>query len=389
MAKLLWLASWYPNPYDHFIGDFIQRHADAVSLFTPVELIHVLQIGAYTKVEKSFVQKNKRGNLTEHIHVFAFNPTGIAILDKIRYNLAYQHYYLRILQDFFREYGQPDLIHVHVPIKAGIIARIILGKWRIPYIVSEHGSYYETSAPDHFSTRSKYFQSQTKKIFRDALAVTNVSAAIGKKIEAITGKPITRVIHNVVNTNLFYYKPKETAALFRWIHVSTMHEQKNPEGLLQAFTLLFAKRTDWELLLCGSVNDGLHEHIQSLPYKDKITCTGEISYTEVARQMRRANAFVLFSNHENFPCVIIEALCSGLPVIATNTGGIAEAVDDTNGLLVNVHDVDALTESMNELMERYSRFNRVDIALQASLRYNPSAIGRQFMDLYRGLGFGA
>ena len=386
MAKPLWLASWYPNPYDPFIGDFIQRHADAVALFTPVDLIHVVQLGAHTRVEKSFVQKNKRGNLTEYIHVFAFRPTGIAILDKIRYNLAYQHYYLRILQDFFEENGKPNLIHVHVPIKAGIIARTIFSKWGIPYMVSEHGSYYETSAPDHFSKRSRYFQLHTRKIFRDAVAVTNVSATIGKKIEEITGKAITRIIHNVVDTNLFYYKPKEAGTVFRWIHVSTMHAQKNPLGMLAAFAQLFAKRTDWELVLCGPVEDGLYKHILSLPFKNQITCTGEISYAEVARQMQQANGFVLFSNHENFPCVIIEALCCGLPVVAAVTGGITEAVNDTNGLLVHVHDGNALTESMNELMNRYGQFNRSEIALSASKKYNSASIGQQFMDLYSSRG---
>jgi glycosyltransferase involved in cell wall biosynthesis len=48
------------------------------------------------------------------------------------------------------------------------------------------------------------------------------------------------------------------------------------------------------------------------------------------QKCKKADAFILFSRHENFPCVVIEALCCGLPVVASNVGGIAEAVDETN-----------------------------------------------------------
>ena len=386
MSKLLWLTSWYPNPYDRLLGDFIQRHADAVALYTPIELIHVVQLGAHTKVTQSSEQINVRGNLTEHIHVFAFRPLGISFLDKVRYNLAYQLFYLRVLKKFFREKGKPDFLHVHVPIKAGIISLAVLKKWRIPYLLSEQGSYYESLSPDTFSKRSIYFQYQTKKIFRNALAVTNVSATIGEKIEAIIGVPVTRTIHNVVDTNLFFKLPKPSKNKFRWIHVSSLSEQKNPEGMLQSFLKLYSKRNDWELVLCGPLNEKLNNYIQSLPFASLIKCTGEISNAQVARQMQLSDAFVLFSSHENFPCVIIEALCCGLPVVATNAGGIAEAINNSNGLLVQVNDVVGLAEKLNDLMENYSTYQTQEIALHASGKYNYSTIGQQFMDVYSSVG---
>ena len=41
MRKILWLASWYPNEMDFYAGDFIKRHAEAVSLVSPIDLIYV------------------------------------------------------------------------------------------------------------------------------------------------------------------------------------------------------------------------------------------------------------------------------------------------------------------------------------------------------------
>ena len=51
-------------------------------------------------------------------------------------------------------------------------------------------------------------------------------------------------------------------------------------------------------------------------------------------EMQQAHSFVLNSNIENAPCVISEALCCGLPVIATRVGGVPEMVDKFNGILV-------------------------------------------------------
>ena len=86
--KVLWLASWYPDEYEPTNGDFVQRHAKAVSTLMPIDVIHVAQAGK----DKSYLQKvelNDDGDLHEAIHYFAFKKTGITFIDKIRYNKTY------------------------------------------------------------------------------------------------------------------------------------------------------------------------------------------------------------------------------------------------------------------------------------------------------------
>src|SRR4051812_22782369 len=137
MAKVLWLASWYPNPYEPFNGDFIQRHAESVAAFLPIDVIHVLQLGSDKKIEADKIIINKKGDLAEYIHIFSFNRTGIKLIDKIRYNLLYKRYYKKILNEYLLRNGKPSLIHVHIPMKAGLMAMYALKKFGIPYIVSE------------------------------------------------------------------------------------------------------------------------------------------------------------------------------------------------------------------------------------------------------------
>jgi hypothetical protein len=178
--KILWLTSWYPNKYEPVNGDFIQRHANAVAAFMPINLIHIVQLGKDVLVENE-ITTQKNNQLTEQIVYFKFKKWGFSFIDKIRYNLQYKHIALTIIKNYIKQNGQPDLIHVHVPMKAGWIALQIKKLYNIPYIVSEQASYYDDKAPDNFKNRSLFFKKNTQLICKNAAAITNVSSVIAKK----------------------------------------------------------------------------------------------------------------------------------------------------------------------------------------------------------------
>jgi glycosyltransferase involved in cell wall biosynthesis len=246
------------------------------------------------------------GNLTEIRSYLPFRKTGIKLLDRIAYNLKYFLEYRRLLQKYFTENGYPRLLHVHVPMKAGKLALWAKRKWGIPYIISEQASTYIESAPDYFEKRSRYYQNSVRKIFKGAVAVTNVSKRVAGIIEKKMGIDPVHVIHNTVEGELFFHFPPMEKK-FRFIHVSTMNEQKNITGLLDTFKILSTRRKDWELRLVGPVSRELQNRLETLKNDFDLSYSGEIPYRQVAHEMQQASAFVLFSNHENFPCVIVEA----------------------------------------------------------------------------------
>jgi glycosyltransferase involved in cell wall biosynthesis len=379
--KVLWLASWYPSEFAPFEGDFIQRHARAVSELIPVHVVHVLQNRPRRGIAKSLQEHRVDGNLREDVFAFPFRSTGWSLLDKIRYNLDYRKYYWRYLESIFRENGLPNLVHVHVPVKAGIVAIRVLKKYRIPYILSEQSSHYEEASPEYFFNRSYYFQKITRKIFKKARAVTNVSATIGKKLQQIFFVRFYQTIHNLVDTRIFFFKPTAPGPRLRFIHVSTMSDQKNPEGIVEALGRL--NREDWECQFCGPVPAGLTELIAQKGLASRIRLTGEIPYKRVAEKMQDSDALILFSWHENFPCVAVEALCSGLPVIATRTGGLAEAVDASNGILIQPGNVEELKNAMQQVLDRFGDFDRAAISREATRQYNREHIAGQFVKLYQ------
>jgi len=376
---ILWLPSWYPNKLAPFDGDFIQRHAKAAALYNDILVIYGV---AYkdgrsgNDVEESL---NREGRLTEHIIYF---KKSAGLFGRAQAFLKYNRLLKKTIRRFIEENGKPRLVHVHVPMKAGLIARWIKRRYGVSYIVSEHSAHYKMGSHDDFFDKSFIYRREVAGIFRGATAVTNVSVALGNIIKGLFNLARVYTINNTVDTSLFN-KERSDNKKFTFIHVSTLTEsQKNVTGILRAVENLSKRRQDFELTLVGPATKGLEELIKSPGIKNFVTLTGEIPYVNVSKQMKKSSALVLFSRYENLPCVIIEAFCCGLPVISTDVGGVKELVNESNGILVHSEKEDELEESMNDMINKYENYDREQIAATARERFSYSAIGKQFNDLY-------
>ena len=109
----------------------------------------------------------------------------------------------------------------------------------------------------------------------------------------------------------------------------------------------------------------------------------EIPIEEVAHHLQQSHALLLFSNYENAPCVISEAHCVGLPVIATKVGGISEMVDDSNGLLVASGDVFGMYAAMCKMIESYDRFDPQVIHKASAEKYGYDEVGAQYLAAFK------
>ena len=92
--------------------------------------------------------------------------------------------------------------------------------------------------------------------------------------------------------------------------------------------------------------------------------------------------FVLASRKETFGVVYIEVMMLGLPVIASICGGPEEFVQETDGLLVPVEDVNALADAIKYMFENYQLYDRAKIAEDCKNRFSPEVIARQLTDIF-------
>ena len=80
---------------------------------------------------------------------------------------------------------------------------------------------------------------------------------------------------------------------------------------------------------------------------------------------------------------VLEALCEGLPVVASICGGIRECINASNGLLFPVDDIDSLVEVIKEMYECHNRYDREKIAADACARFSPNVIASQLTSVFQ------
>lgn len=383
--KILWLCSWYPNSADQFDGDFIERHAKALALHQQVDVVHVVQNKHLLKGISTKQTEERTGtNLHARIFFLPLPRTSIPFVNVYLFNRRFQNFYKQLLDEYIAANGKPDLVHVHVPVKAGLPAVFLQKKYQIPFVVTEHSSAYFEHIPENYFSRNSYFRFVTKQTFTQAVAVSSVSNWLLKRLQFLFAVQQTKLIRNVVDTNLFYPETNEHNRV-RFIHVSMMHPLKNVEGILRALSVLKEKRTDWEMWFAGPPSNENKLLAETLGLTAHIQWKGALPYADVAAAMRSADVLVHFSNYENLPCVVNEALCCGLPVISSNVGGIAEIVNVMNGVLVTAGNVNELAVALADFLQHKSRFNKNEIAAEAATLFNANEIGKQLSDWYASL----
>jgi glycosyltransferase involved in cell wall biosynthesis len=253
------------------------------------------------------------------------------------------------------------------------------------YVLTEHWSGYYPTSKDSLYKRSYLTRYLTRLIIKNAARFLPVSEDLGKEISRHWLPVSFQKIPNVVNTDLFYPSENAPSAIFRFVHISSLQYPKI-RGNYRPSGMLMKQNIPAELELVGPVNPSLMEFIKASGLRpDQLHCTGEIPYDQVAVELRKSSSLVMFSFYENMPCAILEALCSGLPVIATKVGGIPEIIRKENGLLINVGKETELLDAMKGMIRNYHIYDRRQISREATEQFSYEVIGKKIVDIYRSV----
>ena len=379
--NVVWLASWYPNRTSPTTGDFIERHAKAVAPFIDsLTIIAVIKDSAMPENGVEIIEQKENNISTYIIYYGAGKWSGL--VEKMLSFKKYISLQQQLFNKLFDKNLLPDIVHVQVAMKAGLFAKKLKRKYNIPFVLTEHWTGYHPQSKPGLKEQGLYFSWLSKSIIKNASMFLPVSTDLGKTVNQYLLPVAFKVIPNVVDASLFYYLPKPVSK-FRFIHLSYLHFQKNPEGILQACKLLKDKGCIFELQLIGRKDEALQLVATELGLLNEFVFFEDaISYPEVANRMQHASALLLFSRFENLPCVMLEALCCGLPVISSRVGGIAEVIDESNGILVENENTIQLAEAMLLLIKNYESYNRLAIAANAQQLYSYQTVGKQIWEVY-------
>ena len=366
--RVIFLARWYPHKYDPMFGLFVQRHAEAAALHDEVTVVYV--------------------HPDEHAHQrYDIERTNENAVDTIRIYYKKQgkissawRYYRACLKGL-RLAGKPDLIHVHVLTRMGLVAyrqKLLHG---IPYVITEHWSRYLPG-----NDFSGFFRKMwTKRIVRRAKMVTTASQILAEAMQSHGLKNRRyELLPNVVDTNLFKPIPHHNEVP-KIVHVSCFEDKsKNISGLLEALKMMKDKGVAYQAVLIGEGMDldAMIQRSVELGLTDCVRFTGLLQGQALVNELATGDFFVLPSHYETGGIVLLEAMACGLPVVATKVGALPEIVNEQNGLLVPDGDVKALAEAMEQCCSTYMNYNGEELRRRIVGRYSKEEVGKFIHQLY-------
>lgn len=380
MKHILYLPSWFPNRQHPYPGDFIKRHAESASLYDRITVF-------YTAIDDKIkgpelVEEKLNENLSICIYYYPSLKGGFSSI----INGAKRFSALRKMYNKVFARSAPDLVHVHVAYPAGLFALYLKKRKGIDYIISEHDGIYMPGYDD-YHVPGKFEKKMVPVIYNNAKRVHTVSKSLANALVDLNlanSTPI--VIPNVVDTKIFKQKEKERRNIFSFVHVSSLINQKNPEGMFTALSIVKKKRADFSLKIIGPAKEKFKLLVKELSLEKEVNFMGEIPYTDVAKEIANSDAMIHFTRYETFGCVIAESLCSGVPVIVSDLDVTRELVTDkVDGLLVEENNVQDLADKILYFMESGFQINAKEVAEKNQRQFNYQRVGKMFNEMYNSL----
>ena len=248
----------------------------------------------------------------------------------------------------------------------------------IPLIVYFHGY-------DVFHRHTlKLCASQYSDVFKEAACIVGVSEMMLGQLKLL-GAPSEKLVHlpAFVDLELFSYSDHSSRPP-HFLTVGRFAETKSPHLTLLAFSEVSKLIPEARLTMLGKAGGGeLFEAClilaRALGLESRVEFRGAVSHEEVAREMMRARIFVQHSvttpeygDMEGKPVAIMEAMASGLAVVATRHSGIAELVEDgVSGLLVPEYNIAATAEVMLRLAQDDRLVQKLGQGASTFIRTNP------------------
>ncbi|MCP9751438.1 glycosyltransferase [Ferruginibacter sp. HRS2-29] len=383
--RILVLPSWYPSAVQRAVGDFTQRHIQAISTIASQYVIHVVKDEEGTMTKKNTTVKQVYDTYTEELIYYHPVKTGLRLLDRFISDRTYNRLYKKAITKYISDQGLPELTHVHVALKAGTMAVWLKKKYGVPYVVTEHWSGYLDAAEETFTDLHPLVQERGKQVFEQASMVTTVSSVLAKALKKLFTLQASVVVPNVVDREVFFAKQHERTETVRFIHASSMSWPKNIEAILKAVELLKEKDPRFVLRLFGPLSIECKTLIRTCGISDHIIHEGEVSQQVLAAAMRASDAFIMYSRYETFGNVIIESNACGLPVIASDIPVFRETIiENINGIFAGKDDPAMLAEKMLQMMQGKIIFNK-QVVIDSAAKYHYEVVGQQFSQLYESI----
>jgi len=245
---------------------------------------------------------------------------------------------------------QPQATLAFFGVPSGAVAWLIQKLYHVPYIISLRGGDVPGFRPYDFRIYHKLVSPFLRLIWKNAAALVANSEGLRRLANAFDSRFDIPVIPNGVDLKS-YKIPDRDWSHPRLLSAGRIVHQKGLDLAMRALGDL--KDLDWEWKIAG---DGpqmpvLQSLAKELGVGDRVFFLGWQSRSQLMKCYQQANLFLFPSRHEGMPNALLEAMASGLPVVASCVAGNEELVmDGETGYLVPSEDVEALQIALKKLL---------------------------------------
>jgi colanic acid/amylovoran biosynthesis glycosyltransferase len=292
----------------------------------------------------------------------------------------------------------PDIIHFEWN-QAAVLYLPMYGVWGRPVVVSCHGS--ELSADPHLPGHERFAELLPRSL-HTAAAVHCVSESLRRAVLDMGVRDArSRVIRQGVDPAIFRPRAEHAAhggAPLKVIMIGWPRWVKGFEWALQALRELADAGVPAQLEILGAGPDlepgdseehrRLHHTVADLDLQEHVSLRGPVATSVVAERLRASDVLLLPSLDEGLPTVVLEAMASGIPVVASDCGGISEAITDgVEGLLISPRDASGLARALARLWRdpplrtRMGQAGRRTVTARFTLERQLEAFARLYTEL--------
>jgi glycosyltransferase involved in cell wall biosynthesis len=342
---------------------------------------------------RNYTDKNY---IFDGIRVQCYNSVNIGF----RLGIPYAIPQITSLKTFLESVKSSDIIHVHGhPYLSSFLAAKIAKKYSKPLVLTQHNTFieYGSSLWDHVEWLNDY--AIGKQVLKEADKIVVVSNATGNYVLSLGADPEKiRVLHNGVDVSRF--RPlngvknemrkklgisKDSSVV---LTVRRLVYKNGIDTLIESAKKAIKKNPRLVFLVVGKGPDfeKVKEKIEQLGMQKNFRLTGFISDEDLPFYYNIADFFVLPSKSgEGLPLVALEAMACGVPVIATNVGGISEVMKEDYGKLVPPNSPDSLAEAILEFSHRELSTLKKDLRVMIEQKYSWDKNVEKLVEIYEEL----
>ncbi len=377
MMNVLIIPSWYPNTKDDTSGIFLKEQSEALNKNGCNVIVSAVIPHRITKIFDKNIKTGIEKEVENGITVYRYHTYNIFPKMPVMLNIIYYYCIKKIMKNIYKDEIFPDIIHLHSFCFAGYAAKKIAGRYKIPYIYTEHSSGFG------LKSFNKMQIILFKKVIKGSSYNIAVSDSLKQDMMYYLDECKINIIPNMVNDDFFKVNKEHSKnRKFTFFSLGLLNKEKKFDIVIKAFSKI--KNLAVRLLIGGEgpEKENLIRLAEDLGVISKIDFLGKLDREEVQKYMELCDVFVLASKKETFGVVLIEALAKGKPVLSTKSGGPQSIVDKNNGKLVEINDVDGLSKEMKYFIENISKYNSDMIRKKCYERYSESSIVSKIIKIY-------